>query len=230
MTVSSPRQHPPRSSRCARRASPGGVAMSIALIPNLRAEGGNASHAARAAGSASSAAAKSSGSRRASALSSTVHEPFAFATSTARIPASAMSPRSSSRISRALFVAAHPLDGRRGANQRPLVRLVERAHRPVDPAEAQRVQDRVLVLDDLDPRPAPRADEPGAGRGAMVLLEPGAPGRRHPARGPSRRRRERPSEDVRALRPRSARPRAGRRPSRAPRRDGTGSARSRRHR
>src|SRR5690606_24656622 len=82
-------------------------AVSTFVMPSLRDDGGNASHAARAAGDASSAAARSSGSRSASALSSIVQAPFAFATSIARMPASASSPSASSLATRALFVAAH---------------------------------------------------------------------------------------------------------------------------
>ena len=57
----------------------------------------------------------------ASALSRIVHEPFAFAAATARMPAGAMSPAASSSIRRALLVAAQPLDARRGENHSPPV-------------------------------------------------------------------------------------------------------------
>ena len=59
----------------------------------------------------------------------------------------------------------------------PAALLVERAHRAVDPAEAQRLLDRLLVADELEPRPRSRPHQPRALRGAMVLVEPRTPGR-----------------------------------------------------
>ena len=50
-----------------------------------------------------------------SIASSEVHEPSAFARSTAAIPAGAITPAASSRSIRALFVAAQPLPGFLGA-------------------------------------------------------------------------------------------------------------------
>ena len=50
-----------------------------------------------------------------STSSSSVHEPFSFARSMAASPAGRMSPAAISRSTRALFVAAQPLLGFRGA-------------------------------------------------------------------------------------------------------------------
>ena len=93
----------------------------MCVRPNFFTDFGNASQFPLAAGTASRAAVSSGGSMPASGPSSTVHEPFAFAVSSARMPAGARSPAASSSAMRALFVAAQPLPGRRGENHWPPV-------------------------------------------------------------------------------------------------------------
>ena len=113
------------------------------------------------------------GSSSRSTASSALHEPFSFATSIAAIPAGASSP---SRWSRTFLVRRRPGAPRLARREElQAAPLVEPVHRAVDPAEAERLLDGLLVA---QARPVARLlveDEPDRVALLVPLGEPPPP-------------------------------------------------------
>ena len=95
---------------------------------------------------------RSSGNSRASTLSRISQEPSALAASIFASPAGAIRPAASSRATRALLGADQMLPGAAGEIPLQAAPLIQRAHPAVDPAEAQRLFDRILVEGPGQPR------------------------------------------------------------------------------